>query len=678
VGITYPRPGSPSVSVTGAGTDPRNQSVAYGTAAEWAAANPVLALGELGYETDTYVHKIGDGSTAWASLSATGSSTSSATAAATKRLLSKLKRGVEDAQILVIGDSTGNDTTEWVYLTAQALAARYPAYTVTYYLWDAAGGAAYLTPTTVQTGTGSHTLAVYNASVSGVTPAYVQASRWSAAVAATNPDLIFVSHGHNMGDPGTPTELQRWSMKNSMLSLTEDLALTFPRAGLVLVAQNPSFVSGRETWQAIKATFWEEIAGRRGYGFLDVHQAFTDMQASIGSAAIQATYYTDTTHPNTSGQLLLWFPVVDAALRDNAKSAEPARAVPPIAQTGFNLIPNSDFATWGAATSPAGWTLTGCTATKDSSFFETGTYSCRLDAPSGAGTMNMEYSVTPSTAGIKGFIDGQVVTVAARVYMASGNATTPSLISKDNGGSGTQARQDLSTSITDRWVWLYATRRVAASPTNFTVDLYPRISGTSAGTVYVDRVVAVVGEYALAGGATPGVNPPAAGVPINDLDHLSTISPWPGVTGQIYSAGSVALTANRAVLTRIKPQRNCSITKMYWGVGTTGGNYDIGIYDAAGTLLWSKGSTATPSSGTITETFTAVPLTAGTLYYVAFVYDGTTATIRGYTLSSTEVAKSMTGTLLSYAVTSSLPLPNPITVGATGSSQVPAITLRES
>jgi len=39
-----------------------------GTAAEWVAANPVLAIGEIGIETDTWLYKIGNGSTAWNSL----------------------------------------------------------------------------------------------------------------------------------------------------------------------------------------------------------------------------------------------------------------------------------------------------------------------------------------------------------------------------------------------------------------------------------------------------------------------------------------------------------------------------------------------------------------------------------------------------------------------------------
>lgn len=38
------------------------------TAANWTSTNPTLAAGEYGFETDTGMVKIGDGSTAWASL----------------------------------------------------------------------------------------------------------------------------------------------------------------------------------------------------------------------------------------------------------------------------------------------------------------------------------------------------------------------------------------------------------------------------------------------------------------------------------------------------------------------------------------------------------------------------------------------------------------------------------
>ena len=39
-----------------------------GTASQWTTANPILASGEFGYETDTDKIKIGNGTTAWASL----------------------------------------------------------------------------------------------------------------------------------------------------------------------------------------------------------------------------------------------------------------------------------------------------------------------------------------------------------------------------------------------------------------------------------------------------------------------------------------------------------------------------------------------------------------------------------------------------------------------------------
>jgi len=39
------------------------------TASNWTSANPTLAQGELGVETDTSKIKVGDGSTAWSSLS---------------------------------------------------------------------------------------------------------------------------------------------------------------------------------------------------------------------------------------------------------------------------------------------------------------------------------------------------------------------------------------------------------------------------------------------------------------------------------------------------------------------------------------------------------------------------------------------------------------------------------
>lgn len=48
----------------------RNDLIQFrrGTAAQWTTANPVLAEGEMGFETDTFKLKIGDGAAAWSAL----------------------------------------------------------------------------------------------------------------------------------------------------------------------------------------------------------------------------------------------------------------------------------------------------------------------------------------------------------------------------------------------------------------------------------------------------------------------------------------------------------------------------------------------------------------------------------------------------------------------------------
>jgi Major tropism determinant N-terminal domain len=58
-----------------------------GTAAQWSSTNPILSSGELGYETDTGNFKIGNGSTAWNSLSVLNGITASTTATFTNKTI---------------------------------------------------------------------------------------------------------------------------------------------------------------------------------------------------------------------------------------------------------------------------------------------------------------------------------------------------------------------------------------------------------------------------------------------------------------------------------------------------------------------------------------------------------------------------------------------------------------
>ena len=60
-----------------------------GTAAQWTTANPVLASGEIGFETDTNKFKIGDGTTAWTNLDYLTNKRITQTVAGTTRTLTK-------------------------------------------------------------------------------------------------------------------------------------------------------------------------------------------------------------------------------------------------------------------------------------------------------------------------------------------------------------------------------------------------------------------------------------------------------------------------------------------------------------------------------------------------------------------------------------------------------------
>lgn len=66
-------------------------------------------------------------------------------------LLAALDDAEESVALQVLGDSTGDETDEWVYLVTQYLAGLYPAYSVDYRVWND-GTQAYGTPVAIQTG----------------------------------------------------------------------------------------------------------------------------------------------------------------------------------------------------------------------------------------------------------------------------------------------------------------------------------------------------------------------------------------------------------------------------------------------------------------------------------------------------------------------------------------------
>lgn len=99
------------------------------TASAWTSANPTLAQGEMGVETDTAKYKIGDGTTVWTSLSyssfpSTAISASTVTAkgdllvATASGTIARLGVGTAD-QALVVDSSTATGV-KWATTAAGA------------------------------------------------------------------------------------------------------------------------------------------------------------------------------------------------------------------------------------------------------------------------------------------------------------------------------------------------------------------------------------------------------------------------------------------------------------------------------------------------------------------------------------------------------------------------------
>lgn len=80
-----------------------------GTASQWTTADPVLAEGEIGLETDTGQFKFGDGLTAWASLGYSGSD-SGGDGITSVAYAATVTPNADTTRNLVIGALTGNLT----------------------------------------------------------------------------------------------------------------------------------------------------------------------------------------------------------------------------------------------------------------------------------------------------------------------------------------------------------------------------------------------------------------------------------------------------------------------------------------------------------------------------------------------------------------------------------------
>lgn len=89
-----------------------------GTAAQWTSANPVLAAGEMGVETDTLRAKIGNGSTAWTSLAYVGANFTSGPTPPAKPIVGSQWADTSSPPHTVVRLWTGSNWLVWFVTTA--------------------------------------------------------------------------------------------------------------------------------------------------------------------------------------------------------------------------------------------------------------------------------------------------------------------------------------------------------------------------------------------------------------------------------------------------------------------------------------------------------------------------------------------------------------------------------
>lgn len=387
---------------------------------------------------------------------------------AARNTLNKLRRNSSDVNVLVIGDSTGDSAGEWVDLLSQTFAAKFPAYTVTYRTWS---GSAYNAPTTVQVGTGAQTLAFYNASVSGTTVDRYFGAEFEAAYVTPNPDLIFVSHGHNEMS-GHPAKRYR----HRLIATCEMLLQANPLSSIVLIGQNPQSANNTQ------ASFVDEVQNvsrLRGYGFVDVHQAFVE--------AGKAAYLADTLHPNAAGSQL-WHDTVSRAIFPSGWTPtttypEPgAQPVSSLAHSTQNLLTNADFSSFATGTA-TGWTNTNVTLTTDATNYETGTYSLKITSATGA-----QAYIQQNVSNVRE-LRGQWLTFAVRMRVATGQPNATGQLHLFDNVTTELSREPFAR---DGFFWKTLSLRVGFAATSLSVRIFSNV-GTPVSELLVDRVALVKG-----------------------------------------------------------------------------------------------------------------------------------------------------------------------------------------
>jgi hypothetical protein len=401
-----------------------------------------------------------------------------------RRLLRVLKEGTQDASIVVVGDSTSATYATWVGKVVDGIAARFPAYTVKYRDWTD-GNTDYNAASEKQKGTGERTLTVYNCSVSGVNGHFQMGRFFDVMIASKQPDLIYLSHGHNHGGLAYTAE-PFW--RDSLNNITQTITRACPMSELVIFAQNPR-TDVNAANHALRQFVTEQVAQMHGYGFLNVHRLFLDKDPAVTSLLA------DQIHPNATGYTL----IAEEVLRRLTLTGHPGSQKPSsLMIPALNVLANGDLASFPAGSDLTNFTRTNVTLSEDKTNFESPNgYAVRMKTVEASKPSFLTQNVAGNTLRP---LRGEWVTMLARVWIPAGQTGYPGRVNiTENNGShvGTTPSDNLARSTgeahgVEGFKWTMCTRRIATDCTNISCIITCETNGFS-GDVTIDRAILVRG-----------------------------------------------------------------------------------------------------------------------------------------------------------------------------------------
>jgi len=388
--------------------------------------------------------------------------------------LGLIRMNNQDVNMLICSDSTAEMASSWIKQAAPMIAALFPTHQVK--IRDIVTGTPPTWGSSTIYGSGTYTITIWNSSVAGMSWEYnMDINRREPMIVQPKPDVVIFSYGHNENYALAQVGNMQTG-HDKMVACVESIRSFIPDTAVVMMSQNPLTGTDRDKASQYRSAMYRRYALNRGYGFINICQAFFDDGRVIADTLVSA----DKVHPTTAGHLL-WANEFMRHLRGSNTSQVMPMQPPAFSQGGRNYITNSTLRlTTGALPD---WTLNNLTVTSYTGFSEVTSSSLKLTNISASlGYMDFPLPINA--------FRGQYVTFAVRMYIPSGSpsgAGRVGLITSDD-----TYFSDLWTGTRGQWFWRTVTGRVQPFSTTVKVQIGVTTSA-EASTVYVDRASVVIG-----------------------------------------------------------------------------------------------------------------------------------------------------------------------------------------